>query len=283
VRIRLLLLAALLVAPVAAPAASPRPPAFKHVIVIVMENKESGAVIDGNAAPNFKRFAAQGATLASYTAVGHPSLPNYLALVSGSTQGVHDDCTDCHFAGRSLADTLAAAGKSWKTYAEGLPRAGWNGSGAGLYAKRHDPFIYFDRVRSSRSRMSRIVPLTRLATDLAGRHLPDFSLVVPNLCHDTHDCSVTAGDTWLGSFLPPLLESPQLAGSVVFVIFDEGSTNLSGGGHIPAIALGPAVRSHARYTTPMTHYSLLRTIEDAWGLEPLGHSAQARAIAGIWR
>jgi hypothetical protein len=283
VRFRLLLVAALLAAPAAAPAASSRPPAFAHVIVVVMENKEANAVSDGGAAPNFKRFGAEGATLDSYAAVGHPSLPNYLALVSGSTQGVHDDCTDCHFAARSLADTLAAAGKSWKTYAEDLPRPGWSGAGTRLYAKRHDPFLYFDRVAGSRSRMGRIVPLTQLARDLAARRLPDFSLVVPNLCHDTHDCSLTTGDRWLGSFLPPLLASPELAGSVVFVIFDEGSTNLRGGGHIPAIALGPAVRPHTRYTLPMTHYSLLRTIEDAWRLDLLGRSAQAHAVAGIWR
>ena len=282
-RVRLLLLAALLAAPAAAPAATPKPPAFKHVVVIVMENKEAAQVADGNAAPNFNRFASQGATLSAYQAVSHPSLPNYLALVSGSTQGVHDDCTACHFAASSIADTLAAAGKSWKTYAEDIPRPGWVGAQKGLYVKRHDPLLYFDRVAHRRTRMARIVPLTRLSADLAARALPDFSLIVPNLCHDMHDCSVTAGDTWLGAFLPRLLASPALAGGVVFVVFDESSTDLGGGGHIPAIALGPAVRSHARYTPVTTHYGLLRTIEDAWGLGLLGHSAQARPITGIWR
>jgi phospholipase C len=283
VRIRLLLLAALMAAPAAAPAATAKPPAFTHVVLIVMENKERSQVVDGNAAPNFKRLAAQGATLAAYDAVSHPSLPNYLALVSGSTQGMHSDCTDCSFAARSLADTLAAAGKSWKTYAEGLPRPGWAGAQKGLYVKKHDPFLYFDRVTSHGLRTARVVPLTRLTTDLAAKRLPDFSLVVPNLCHGMHDCSVTTGDAWLGSFVPRLLASPALKGGVVFVVFDEGSTNIRGGGHIPAIALGPAVRPHSRYTTAMNHYSLLRTIEDAWGLDLLGHSAQAHAITGVWR
>jgi phospholipase C len=283
VRIRLLLLAALLATPAAAPAALPKLPAFKHVVVIVMENKEAGELVAGDAAPNFQRFAAQGATLAEYHAVTHPSLPNYLALVSGSTQGLHDDCTDCNFAVPNLADTLAAQGKTWKTYAEDIPRPGWEGAAKGLYVKRHNPFLYFDSVTYHSFRMARIVPLTRLAHDLAAKRLPDFSLIVPNLCHDMHDCSVSEGDTWLGSFLPRLLASPALEGGVVFVVFDEGTTNLHGGGHIPAIALGPAVRPHSRYTPVMTHYSLLRTIEDAWGLELLGRSAQARAIMGIWR
>jgi phospholipase C len=283
VRMRLLLLAVLLAAPAAAPAASPRLPAFKHVVVIVMENKEEGQLTYGGAAPNFMRFAARGATLAAYHAVTHPSLPNYLALVSGSTQGVRVDCTVCRFAEPNLADALAAAGKTWKTYAEDLPRAGWDGPRKGLYVKKHNPFLYFDSVTDRPLRMARIVPLTRLAQDLAAKRLPDFSLVVPNLCHDMHDCSVRTGDAWLGSFLPGLLASPALEGGVVFVVFDEGSTHVRGGGHIPAIALGKHVRPHSRYTTVMTHYSLLRTIEDAWKLDLLGRSARAHAITGIWR
>jgi acid phosphatase len=98
-----------------------------------------------------------------------------------------------------------------------------------------------------------------------------------------HDCSVSTGDRWLGKFLQPLLASNQLSGGVVFVVFDEGSSSEGGGGRVPALVLGPAVEQHSRATAASTHYGLLRTIEDAWGLPLLGRSAQAKPITGIWR
>jgi acid phosphatase len=258
-------------------------PAFSHVVVVVFENKESSDVIGSPRAPTFNRLARTGAAITDYRALTHPSLPNYLALVSGSTQGVTDDCTSCVVGGRSLADTLQATGRSWKTYAEDLPSPGFTGSSSGDYAKRHNPLIYFRGVLASPGRRSRVVPLTQLARDLRRGALPDFSLVVPNLCHDMHDCPVAAGDSWLRGFLPPLLRSPEMRGGVVFLVFDEGSSDVGGGGHVAAIAAGPAVRPGSRYTATTGHYGLLRTIEDAWGLPRLGRSASAAPIVGIWR
>lgn len=260
-------------------------PRFSHVVVVAFENKAYGDVIGARDAPTFNRLAREDALLTRYCGVAHPSLPNYLALVSGSTHGVTDDCTDCPVAGRSLADSLDAVHRTWKTYAEGLPRGGFTGGGAGRYAKKHDPFAYFTNVTRDRRRLARIVPLSRLDGDLAARGLPDFSLVVPDLCHDMHDCSVSTGDRWLGGFLPRLLSSPQLRGGVVFIVFDEGDSgdHAGGGGHTIALAVGPTVRAGARATAPLTHYSLLRTIEDAWSLPRLGRSAAARPIEGIWR
>ena len=187
-------------------------------------------------APAFNAFARKGAILSGYRGVTHPSLPNYLALVSGSTHGITSDCTSCTVAGRSLADTLEARHLTWKTYAEGLPRPGWTGPSRGRYAKRHVPFLYFRRVLSSPARLRRIVPLTQLARDRAAGKLPNFALVVPDLCHDMHDCSVATGDAWLKRFLPPLLKLP---GTAVFVVFDESDSADPG---VPALALGPLVR-----------------------------------------
>ena len=260
----------------------PAVPVFSHVVVVVMENKGSSQVIGNRAAPRMNALARRYALIPPYFAISHPSLPNYLALVSGSTQGVHTDCTSCSFGARNLADSLDAARKTWKTYAEGLPRPGFAGPWAGRYAKKHDPLLYFRDVASQKGRRDRIVPLTQLRRDLAGGKLPDFSLVVPNLCHDMHDCSVATGDTWLGKFLQPLLVSKQLLGGVVFVVFDEGVTREGGGGRVAALAVGPAVKPHSRAVAATTHYGLLRTIEDAWALPLLGRSAQARPITGIW-
>ena len=206
----------------------------------------------------------------------HPSLPNYLALVSGSTHGISSDCTSCTVGGRSLADTLEARKLTWKAYAEGLPRAGWTGPSRGRYAKKHVPFLYFRRVLDRPARLKRVVPLTQLARDRAAGRLPNFALVVPDLCHDMHDCSVATGDAWLKRFLPPLLKLP---GTAVFVVFDESDTADPG---VPALALGPLVRARSYSTSTTSHYGLLRTIEEGFGLPLLGQSARAVPVTGIW-
>jgi phosphatidylinositol-3-phosphatase len=252
-------------------------PAFNRVVVVVLENKERSEVLGNRAAPAFNAFARQGAVLSGYRGVTHPSLPNYLALVSGSTHGITSDCTTCTATGRSLADTLEAGGLTWKAYAEGLPRPGWTGPYSGRYAKKHVPFLYFRRVLASRARLRRVVPLTQLARDRVAGKLPTFSLVVPDLCHDMHDCSVATGDAWLKRVLPPLLKLPRTA---VFVVFDESDTGNPG---VPGLALGTLVRPHSRVTGSLDHYGLLRTIEDGLGLRPLGRSARSTEITGIWR
>jgi phospholipase C len=275
--------AMLLAAPVqAAPIVTKAPP-FRHVVVVVFENKEYGSIIGKASAARFNRLAKRFALLTRSYGVTHPSLPNYIALVSGSTHGIDSNCTKCSVDARSLADTLEAAGKTWKTYAEGLPEPGWTGATSGDYAKKHDPFLYFDGIVSNDARRKRVVPYTHFAGDLAAGRLPDFSLVVPDLCHSMHDCSVKTGDAWLSAFIDPVLRSPELKGSVVFVTFDEGSSDVNGGGHIATLAVGPTVRRGARFTAATNHYGLLRTIEDAWGLPRLGESATATPVTGIWK
>jgi phosphatidylinositol-3-phosphatase len=268
------------------PTAAPPPvriPNFTHVVLVVFENHEAGEIAGNPDAPTFNALARRYARLTSYNGVAHPSLPNYLALVSGSTQGITSDCTGCIVVARSLADTLAAAGKTWKTYAEDLPYPGFTGGSAGRYAKKHDPFLYFRDVADSHARRNRVVPFTRLAHDLARHRLPDFSLVIPNLCNDMHDCSVATGDAWLKAHVAPLLRSPYLRGSVVFVVFDEGTSDTGGGGRIEALVLGPTVRRGSKFTKATNHYGLLRTIEDAWRLPRLGHSRTGTPIGGIWK
>ena len=255
-------------------------PAFDHVFVLVFENKESGSVLGSRAAPTFNAYARRYASLTRYYGVTHPSLPNYLALVSGSTHGITSDCTSCVVDGRSLADTIEEAGRTWKTYAEGLPSPGYLGAASVRYAKKHDPFAYFRPVASSAARRANIVPLAQLGRDLRSRQLPDFALVVPDLCNSMHDCSVRFGDSWLRRTAAPLLRLPNTA---VFVLFDEGSSSIRGGGHTAALVLGTAVRPGARFVRTTGHYGVLRTIEDAWGLPRLGRSARAGPITGIWR
>lgn len=263
----------------AATAAAPVPK-LDHIVVVVFENKEAGSVLGSGAAPTFNAYARRFANVTNYYGVTHPSLPNYIALVSGSTHGITSDCTSCAVSGRSLADSIEAAGRTWKTYAEGLPAPGFLGPWKGRYAKKHDPFAYFTDVAQSKERRSRIVPLPQLRRDLSAGSLPDFSLVVPDLCHSMHDCSVAVGDTWLRATVTPLLGLPNTA---IFVLFDEGSSSARGGGHTPALVVGTAVRRGSRYVGVTNHYGALRTIEQAWGLPFLGQSARARPITGIWK
>jgi acid phosphatase len=252
-------------------------PAFDHVVVVVLENKARGKVLGSPDAPAFNAFARNGAVLTAYRGVTHPSLPNYLALVSGSTHGISSDCTRCTVGGRSLADTLEAKKLTWKAYAEGLPGVGWTGPARGRYAKKHVPFLYFRRVLERSARLRRVVPLAQLARDRAAGRLPNFALVVPDLCHDMHDCSVATGDAWLKRFLPPLL---KLQGTAVFVVFDESDTADPG---VPALALGSLVRARSHSTSVISHYGLLRTIEEGLGLPLLGRSAHATPVTGIWK
>jgi hypothetical protein len=260
-------------------------PRFGHVAMLVFENKDFGAVIGNPAMPEFNRLAERYALLTNYCAVAHPSLPNYLALVSGSTHGITRNCTDCAVDPPSLANTLAGAGRRWKTYAEGLPSPGFTGARAGRYAKKHDPLLYFKDVASDPRRRANVVPLRDLRRDLRARKLPDFSLILPDRCHDAHDCALSTADGWLSRLLRPLLASSELRRGVLFITFDEAETgdDAPGGGHVATLAVGPAVRPGARSGTRLTHYSLLRTIEDAWRLPRLGHSAGAPPIRGIWR
>jgi phospholipase C len=265
----------------AAPRAGSKPP-FRHVVLVVFENHEADDVLGNSQAPTFNKLASRYTTLTNYTAVTHPSLPNYLALVSGSTQGIDSNCTGCVVDGRSLADTLQASRKTWKAYAEGLPYVGFTGAISGRYAKKHNPFVYFRRNLTG-PRLRRIVPLTQFLPDLRRKRLPAFSIVVPDLCHDMHECSVATGDAWLGAFMRPLLRGPALRDTVVFIVFDEGTTDIGGGGRVPAIVVGRHVRRHARINAAINHYGLLRTIEQGLGLPLLGRSAGARPVTGIWR
>jgi phosphatidylinositol-3-phosphatase len=258
---------------------------FDRAVVVVFENKSPAQVIGSSDAPTFTSYARRYATLAAYGGVAHPSLPNYIALISGSTHGIHSDCTDCTVSARNLADTLEARHRTWKVYAEGLPSVGFTGADSKRYAKRHEPFVYFRDVFSDPARLRRIVPYTQWSPDLAGHRLPTFSLVVPDVCDDMHDCPVSTGDAWLKRFLPPLLASPQMRRGAVFVITDEGQGSDPGapGGAAPALVAGPTVKRRSRYRPRITQYGILRTIEDAFGLPRLGRSAQAHALTGIWR
>jgi phosphatidylinositol-3-phosphatase len=241
-----------------------------HIAVIVMENEEYGSIIGSRSAPYINRLARRYSLATSAYAVSHPSLPNYLALTGGSTFGIDSDCTDCTVPGSGIAGQLAAKRISWRAYMEDLPRPCFTGAGAGEYAKKHDPFVYYRGIVHDPAQCSRVVPMTELATDERAHRLPTFSWITPNLCHDMHDCDTSTGDRFLSGLLPPLLRALGRHGLLILT-WDEGSSDdgccrLASGGHIVTILAGGDARRHATFRTAVDHYSVLQTVEDLLSL-----------------
>ena len=249
-----------------------------HIAVIVMENEEYGDIISSSSStPYINRLANTYALARQMYGIRHPSLPNYLALTGGSTFGIDSDCTDCSVPGSGIAGQLTARGLTWKGYMEDLPRPCFTGAGAGDYAKKHDPFVYYRAIIRDPHACRNVVPLGRLASDEHAGHLPTLSWITPNLCHDMHDCAPSTGDRFLRALVPPLLRALGPRG-VLVLTFDEGSSDdgccrLASGGHIVTILAGGLVRHGARMRTPVDHYSTLQAIEDLVGVSRLGGAA----------
>jgi acid phosphatase len=249
------------------------------VALIVMENEEYGDVIGSRSAPYINRLARSYSLANGMYAIGHPSLPNYLALTGGSTFGVSSDCTDCTVHATSIVDQLERAHLSWKAYMENLPQPCFAGPDAGEYAKKHDPFAYYTRVTDNPARCARIVPLSQLSADERASALPSFVWITPNLCHDMHDCDVATGDRFLSALVPQLLSALGPRG-LLFLTWDEGSSDdgccrLASGGHVVTIVAGAQARRGAVFNAPSDHYSVLQTIEDLLGLPRLRGAACA--------
>lgn len=253
-----------------------------HIMVIVLENKEYSDVIGNSKAPYLNSLAQRfGLATASY-GMAHPSLPNYLELVSGSTHGITDDCTSCSVSGENLGSQMTDAGVAWKAYFEGLPSSCFaGGSSAQGYEKKHNPFMYFDAFANNPADCSHTVSLDALANDLAGAEAPDFVWITPDSCHSGHDCSLGAADSWLATFVPMIQASAWYEGDAhVIITWDEGVSDAgcckdAKGGHIVTLVLGPKVAPGSRLATPVDHAGVLRTIEDYYGLDYLGDASCA--------
>jgi hypothetical protein len=273
-------------APLDVPAAKLPPSKTSHVVVIVMENKEYDDVIGSRDARYLSKLARRYASPRSLYGIRHPSLPNYLALIGGETFGIDDDCTSCSVDGMTLPDQLERAGRTWRAYMQGLPHPCFKGAGHGRYAKKHDPFMYFKSIRDSARRCGRVVPYTQLGRDLRRGDLPDFAFVSPDLCADTHDCSVRTGDRFLESVVPAILRELGPHGMLV-VTYDEGTSDrgccgVARGGRIATVVAGPDVRRGATGKGDYSLYSILRTVEDFFGLPPLGRASDARPLDALF-
>jgi hypothetical protein len=301
-----------LVVPLAAEAkTAPKPSRavpVHRVFVYVMENTSFNDVLGSPDAPYLNSLVKRYALATDYTATGHASLDNYLAMTSGqppnpATSG------DCFFYGSPLclqdvpniADQLEAKGRSWKGYMDSMPRPcahtaentveqSQNG-----YSPRHNPFVYYRSIVDDPARCAKhVVPMTDLWRDLARKTAPDYAFLTPDTCHDGHDSGppckegggVKEADSFAKRTIPRIMADPAYrSGGLIVLTFDEGGvvdddTPISGesggvdfGGRVFTLLVSPNVTPGAVLTDPYDHYALLKTVEDVFCLDYLGGAA----------
>jgi acid phosphatase len=243
----------------------PRP---DHVVIVVEENHSYAQIIGNSAAPYINSLAQAGALFTAAHGVTHPSLPNYLALFSGSTQGVHDDSCGHSFQGSNLATALAGAGLQFTGYAEGLPAPGSTVCTSGSYARKHNPWAYFRNVPAGANQ-----PFSAFPHDYST--LPTVAMVVPNQRNDMHNGSIQQADRWLRRQLGGYAQWAQSHNSLLILTWDEDDFGHSN--QIPTIFVGSMVQA-GQYSESISHYSVLDTVEALYGV-----GGRGQVISTIWR
>jgi hypothetical protein len=331
----------LLAAPVRA-----APPPIKHVFIVVLENKNYESTFGTKPESSYlgRELVAQGQLLTQYYGIGHLSLDNYIAMVSGQAPNpvTQSDCqffqeffpgtmgadgqatgSGCVYPAtvKTVADQLTAKGLTWGGYMEDMgntpgqpetcrhpPINGHDetqsAKASDQYAARHNPFVYFHSIIDTPDCAANNVPLDRLPAVLQSDSVPNYVFVTPDLCSDGHDAACPDGspggyagiDAFLRKWIPLVQASRAYRdGGLLVVTFDESESGAEGccvqdapntpnaggpmpgpgGGRTGAVLLSPYIRAGSVNETPYNHYSLLRTVEDVFGLEPLGLAGKA--------
>jgi acid phosphatase len=240
---------------------------------VIEENHSYAQVANNVAMPYLTSLLPLGTVFTQYFANTHPSIGNYFELTAGQII-TNDDSFSGAVTAPNLARQLIADQKSWKVYAESLPKPGYVGGDVYPYAKHHNPFVYFSDVLNDPAQQQNIVPFSQFAADLSSGALPAFSLVIPNLNNDAHDCpagmsactdedKLAAADLWLSSNIAAMLADSNFQnGSVLFITFDEGNEadDTNGGGHVFALAVGQPVKTGFQSVSTYQHQNLLSTV-----------------------
>lgn len=285
---------------IAAPALTQLPPAPDHVVIVFMENKGYGDIIGSANAPYINSLLAQGASLTQFTAFHHPSQPNYFEFFAGNQLGVCTDaCPATMFANHNLASVALANGVSFTGYAEALPADLTQCTAPNHYARRHCPWTYFNNVPAANSADFAKFPQT---TDPKTGYtsLPQISMVIPNLIHDMHNgpsfaAEIQAGDTWLKENLGGYITWAMTNNSLLILTWDEdsssypevrccpGITTPPPANQIATLLIGAPVTPGSTSSVPSTHHDLLRTILDLYGLPTFSGAECGSDITGIWK
>jgi phosphatidylinositol-3-phosphatase len=244
-----------------------------HVVVVIEENHGYSQIIGSSQAPYINTLASEGALFTNSHAITHPSEPNYLALFSGSTQGITDDSCPHTFSVANLGSELIVAKKTFTGYSEGLPSTGSTVCTSGEYARKHAPWTDFSNVPSGDNK-----PFSSFPTTFT--NLPTISWVVPDLLNDMHDGSIQQGDSWLQTHLQAYVTWAKTHNSLLIITWDEdqGTT----GNHIATIFVGPMVKP-GKYSENINHYNILRTLEAIYGLHYASKSSSVTTITDVWQ
>ena len=272
-RLLAITLLALTLAPAAHAGRLPRP---DHVVIVIEENRGYSQIMGKrNSASYIHALAKRGVLFTESYGVSHPSQPNYLALFSGSTQGITNDSCLRSFDNDNLASALLDGGFSFATFSESLPATGDLSCSSGAYQRKHNPAANWQGTRLPAGINKRFANFPQ---DFS--KLPTVSFVIPDQNNDMHDGSFEAADQWLKTRIEPYVAWAFKHNSLLILTWDED--DFSEGNHIVTIMVGPMVKAG---TTPqrIDHYRVLRTLLDFYGLPDLGASRDAEAIKGIWK
>lgn len=268
---------------------SPTPatlPTFSHVFLVVEENHSFTEVIGNSSMPYLNGLASKYALAKQYFANAHPSIPNYLMLTTGQMETLNDNFSGT-IGDDNVVRELVSAGKTWKTYQESIPSAGYLGGDDLPYVRRHNPFSLLSDVQNSTTQAANIVPFTQFATDLANNSLPNFSFIVPDVNNDAHDGTLATADSWLQSNMAPLIASSTFqSGGLLVILFDEGELSdfNHGGGQVAAVIVSSNGKPNFQSQTLYQHQSTLRLVLEALGVKKFpGQAATAPEMAEFFK
>jgi acid phosphatase len=262
----------IIIAPAAHAGQLPRP---DHIVVVIEENRGYSQIMDmRNSNSYIHALARRGMLFTKSYGVTHPSQPNYLALFSGSTQGVFTNSCPHVFDNDNLASSLLAAGFSFASYSESLPAVGDLSCSSGAYQRKHNPVANWQGTRLPAELNRRFADFP---TDFS--KLPTVSFVIPNQDNDMHDGSFETADDWLKKHIGPYVEWAMQHNSLLILTWDEDDGRE--GNHIVTVLVGPMVKAGSSEQR-IDHYNVLRTLLDIYNLPAFGASRNAEAIRNIW-
>ncbi|MES2394485.1 MAG: alkaline phosphatase family protein [Bacteroidota bacterium] len=268
-------------------------PQHDHVVIVVMENHSSTSIIGSANAPYINSLI-NGTSAANFTqsfGLTHPSQPNYIMLFSGSNQGVTNDSdpSTFPFTTPNLGASLLSNSYTFIGYSEDLPSVGFNGTTSSNYARKHSPWINWQDAPTNGIPSINNQPFSSFPTDFST--LPTVSFVIPNLAHDMHDpiilpSAIVNGDAWLQTNLDAYIQWAKTNNSLFILTFDEDDGINVGGiststNHITTFFIGENVLQ-GQYSETIDHYTILRTLEDMYGLPYAGNSSSSIPITDCW-
>jgi hypothetical protein len=261
------------------------PPKPDHVVLVIEENHDYSQINGSSSAPYINSLKAQGAWFTSSHAIEHPSQPNYLDLYSGSNQGVTDDTVPppgSQYTTANLGAGLKAKGLTFGGYSETMPSVGYTGGSSGTapntYQRKHNPWVDWQGTGTNQIPSTWNMPFAGFFPgDFTT--LPTVSIVVPNQNNDMHDGSISTGDTWVKNNLDAYVQWTKTHNSLFILTFDEN--NGGGTNQIVTVFIGQMVKIGS-YAETINHYTVLRTIEDMYGLAHAGAAGSATPILDCW-